>query len=372
MNHKSNKPVLRILGLILSTLMIISAAVPAYALNTAQLRYDIRNGAEGQLANAVDNTKFALQKRSADGYWSSKWSENMQSAYMMMVDAVKEFKTSVQIPKVNESEYKTVWNTMRKEHPELFYAKNFGKKSKDEGNGHTVYTATWTLDSNAKQEVNSLNSAVSGFLASAPKNGSDYDKELFVHDKLVTDTKYSKGHNTVYEALVNHTANCDGYATAMKILLNKLNIPCEIITGTATNEGAHAWNRVTLNGKNYLTDTCWDDPAGSQHALSHRYFNLTTSEMNRDHQADKSAEQNGCTDTDQNFYKKNQMYYDSVESAEKAITDFLESRKVLQLQLPSEVMAKQVKSDFMNGTLINARRGAESSTANGVVVVYLN
>lgn len=378
MNSTARKIVSGAMALAMSFSMATTAS--AALINTEQLKYDSSQALKRLASDTADAAKFSLASQSADGIWSSQFSKNGQTAYMLMVKAIENFQTSVSIPDVPKSEFSQFWNIMKKEHPELFYAKNFQRKTITEANKHEIHTAYWTLDSNARQEVNAVNQAVNNFLAKAPKNGSDYDKELYVHDKLVQETNYVSGNRTVYNSLVQHKGNCEGYAYAMKLLLNKLAIPCDVIVGTASGEGAHAWNRVTLDGKPYLTDACWDDPVGSAGSgvISHRYFNLSASEMNRDHQATNPKEQSACTSTDQNYYKKNGIYYSSVASAEQALSQMMQTQTKIQIQVPNSAIANQIKQDWKAGTLKMPagshwhleQSNTQNGFANGVMIFY--
>lgn len=55
---------------------------------------------------------------------------------------------------------------------------------------------------------------------------------------------------------------CEGYATAAKLMLNKLGIRCDIQTGTCHGGGGHAWNLVELEGQWYQMDVTWNDGGG--------------------------------------------------------------------------------------------------------------
>ena len=41
---------------------------------------------------------------------------------------------------------------------------------------------------------------------------------------------------TSYGCLVNRKAVCEGYSKAYKLILNRLNIECEVVSGKATND----------------------------------------------------------------------------------------------------------------------------------------
>ena len=99
--------------------------------------------------------------------------------------------------------------------------------------------------------------------------GSDYDKVMQMHNWLVdnlyygTDVAGNSSYN-IYGAFCIRNVVCEGYAEAFKYLLDKLGIPCILVSGTAQNsEGStenHEWNYVQLDGKWYAVDVTWDDP----------------------------------------------------------------------------------------------------------------
>lgn len=368
----------KIISMVLAMVMVLAVAATsasAALINTAQLQQDAKDTISKGAKTIAAKAKFTPQK--ADGYWSSKFSTDGQTAYVRFVDAVRKFQSSVDIPNISQSERSQFAQIIQQEHPELFYVSGIGAKTHQDSDGYKWQEMTINYVSDARSKLSAVENAANQFLNGAPTNGSDYDKELFVHDKLVNQTTYQRGQKSIYNNLVEHKSNCMGYAYAMKYLLNKLGVTCRVCIGTATGEGDHMWNVVTLNGKEYLTDTGWDDPSGTtQHALSHRYFNMTKDQMNVDHQPKNPSEENACTNTDQGYYKKNGMYYTSVDAAENAIKETLKTQKVAQVQLPNTSMAAQVRQDFMDGKIVNANRGAEKDTrqngvVNGVVVVYV-
>ena len=101
-------------------------------------------------------------------------------------------------------------------------------------------------------------------------SGSTYDKILKVHNYLVDNITYDSSYmnpeisHTLYGALINKTAVCDGYAKAFKYILDNIGISCVEVCGIAQNSSgtteSHAWNDVLLDGKWYAVDVTWDDP----------------------------------------------------------------------------------------------------------------
>ena len=117
---------------------------------------------------------------------------------------------------------------------------------------------------NALVQVRSLQNQIT-----ISATGSDYDKVMQMHNWLVdnldygTDVAGNSSYN-IYGAFCIRNVVCEGYAEAFKYLLDKLGIPCILVSGTAQNsEGStenHEWNYVQLDGKWYAVDVTWDDP----------------------------------------------------------------------------------------------------------------
>lgn len=145
--------------------------------------------------------------------------------------------------------------------------------------------------------------------------GSDYEKELAVHNYLEQNIVYTNGSGNVfneYGALIDGRCVCDGYAKAFDLLMLLLGIDCYRVTGTADG-GNHAWNKVKLGGQWYNVDVTWDDSSGS-----YCYLNLTDSMLDNDHQWDGSTWPSASTTSFTYYYlnsnsiTQNQSEFDSL------------------------------------------------------------
>ncbi len=128
------------------------------------------------------------------------------------------------------------------------------------------------------------------------KGMSTREKIKAVHDWLIRNVKYDydgflrgevpKISHTSQGALLRGIAVCDGYSKAMKKILNRLGIPCEIVIGKCNGTG-HAWNMVKTGGKWLYVDVTFDDPIVNGKNTNtkpyYTYFLKTAKQMRRDH-----------------------------------------------------------------------------------------
>lgn len=130
---------------------------------------------------------------------------------------------------------------------------------------------------------------------------TDYEKELAVHDYIISETEYdpgmlgvfetpSYGSDTPYGTLCEHKAICKGYTTTFQLLMDMLEIECISIYAADEDGDNHAWNQVRIGDKYYYVDVTWDDPVPDvkDGMIRHDYFNVSEAEMKKRHIWDSS------------------------------------------------------------------------------------
>lgn len=116
---------------------------------------------------------------------------------------------------------------------------------------------------------------------------SDVEKALLVHDRLAVWCEYdsvSLANNTVpedsysiYGTMAKRISVCQGYAESYSYLMCKLGIPTRVVNSDYAN---HAWNIVTLGGKDYHVDVTFDDPTyDAVGRVTHKYFLISTKRL---------------------------------------------------------------------------------------------
>ena len=171
------------------------------------------------------------------------------------------------IPYTNEN-VQIVTDFIWHECPELFFVDSFGIYMLD-----SVFTRVYVDYEYSVQEcavmyadcMEQVDKLVYGVMGNDKL--TDVQKALILHDRLAAHCEYDieNYYNgsipaesyTMYGALVNRFAVCQGYAEAYYYLLEKVGIENRLCPSYDLN---HVWNIVTVNGKEYHVDVTWDDP----------------------------------------------------------------------------------------------------------------
>ena len=253
--------------------------------NIAKLIYDT---IESNLSNMTSgNYEIKLSSQIADvlyeDYGENKLDTSFQSAWdALMLDRVDTF--FIDVTKVNLKMRKTTYGK------KVTYALSIAPA---DSNGYLANG----LESKEKVDniLNEIKETRDNIVKSL--SGIDYNKIMHAHDWIINNLQYEQNitNNNVYNlygALIEKSAVCEGYAEALKYILDEVDIPCVLVSGTATNsEGKterHEWNYVQLYGKWYAIDSTWDDPVvkGTGYvsdSIKHRYFLVGSNEMNKNH-----------------------------------------------------------------------------------------
>lgn len=134
------------------------------------------------------------------------------------------------------------------------------------------------------EKIKELEKEVSEILDGMDVSLSDLQRELFLYRAILErcvydDTSPDWESYTLYGALVDGSAVCEGYARAVQQLFRLAGIPCRVVSGTAEGE-LHMWNLVEIGGEWYHLDATWGD---SSPLSTYFYFNLTDEAIRWDH-----------------------------------------------------------------------------------------
>lgn len=147
------------------------------------------------------------------------------------------------------------------------------------------YQNEYLVQKKSRDEMRELlNQAVNDMSAAAMQYGTEFERELYIHDAICEKTVYNLESDrliySAYGALVDGVAVCEGYSRAMQLVANTVGIECGLVYGVSEGEG-HMWNYIRIDGEWYHLDVTWDD--SDDHTAQYAYFNVTAEEISADH-----------------------------------------------------------------------------------------
>lgn len=261
-------------------------------------------------------------------FYYKKLNENEKEAYRIIYASIKDFPDKIIVPSMKDDELEKVFGALSYDNPELFF---LGNKCSLTSIGSIYYFIPqyyMTKDDYEKKmkQVSEKAKAVTDAMNSLP---GEYEKELYLHDYLVKNCTYDDGTSasiyTIYGALVDGKANCEGYSKTVQYILNSQGIMNHLATGTAIDENGksqgHMWNVVRIDEKFYNLDATWDDylllgaVENPDNTASHIYFNISTADLSSTHKVDDDAMWSECTADSFGYFRNSGLYFDKYDSS---------------------------------------------------------
>lgn len=213
---------------------------------------------------------------------------------------------------VNVSDIKII-EDIKRNNPELFFWNQTQYILKSDVFGTTV-TLTYMYSDRERIIIGERANKVSQLC----KCQSDENTIRKIHNYLVHNISYDyngigkpENHNAGGVFLYNKGV-CEGIGKAFQWLCHLCGIECAVIEGVLAG-GAHLWNVVKINGKNYHVDVTQDiaTTEKSWNKPSYMYYLVTDSEIKHDH---IFSENFNCVNTEANpFYKAGKVFKNEPE-----------------------------------------------------------
>ena len=212
----------------------------------------------------VSETELYIPEHMVTKYSSLGYNDRMTAAYDDVVDTMLNFRTKSHMPlTISTEDYQRVLESVRCEQLMIFYLEN--RYSGDFDPIAQSYEMNFVYKYSIKQTnimLMEAEAAAEEIMELVSPSMSDYEKLKIFHDYLAVNVESSTDSpeaDSIYGALVNKKALCEGYAKAFSYLCNLAGIENMIVTGY-TNV-AHMWNMVKLDGNWYHVDVGWDKPS---------------------------------------------------------------------------------------------------------------
>ena len=250
-------------------------------------------------------------------YQYTSLSSTEKEIYDMITEAIKNTNNVIDVSK-KSIKYNAALNLLQKyfsDNPQYFYVSK-GTSVTYDPNTNKVFTLiiyytdgtktdqfnadgtslTVTADRNKiSQQITTFNNKTKEILKQIPVNASNIEKEKIIHDYIINNVEYdndilNQSFNfgdtlpsafNVYGAICEGEAVCEGYAKTFQYLCYGVGINATQVVGTSMNVN-HMWNAVRIESAWYQVDVTWDDTSSNELPY-YGYYNLTTSEIRKDH-----------------------------------------------------------------------------------------
>ena len=265
-------------------------------------------------------------------YYFHLLDEEERRIYREMLDGVRSREKEFYLTTSGEELVDKVYHALLKDHPELFWVQNREPvyKTTYPGKDYCRFAPGYTYTDEEIQEVQAaMENAYQEAAAQCAAAADPYEKVKTVYTYLIDQTAYveSEHDQNIAGVFWKKEAVCAGYARAVQYLLERLDIPCIYVEGSAADstEG-HAWNIVKLDGQYYYVDaTNGDQPQFLEGDAAQLAEHKTTiydylcpfpAEYEQVYTPSEEFAVPACTATDKNFYVLNQGCFATYDSAQ--------------------------------------------------------
>lgn len=274
-------------------------------------------------------TEQVVRRESESGYAYGQLSEEKQTLYLEIRDALLQFEDDVRLSSCDKEEISHVFQCVLNDHPEIFYVDGYTYTEYTLGNILKKITFTGTYRY-SKEEIagkqKQIDDYVNQFLESMPKDADDYTKVKYTYEYLIHHTEYdaaAEDNQNICSVFIEGRSVCQGYAKATQYLLNKSGVFATLVLGRVIGGEGHAWNLVQIDGQYYYVDTTWGDasyqavggttgyPGEKIPTINYDYLCVPTEQMNLTHTLDNVVELPECNSMEANYYVREGFYFTS-------------------------------------------------------------
>ena len=238
-------------------------------------------------------------------YWKTTLNTNQQILYEEMKEAYLQFldSFSTDSKSMTEDEFQEVYVAVLLDHPEIFWMNSYQvivKPFSDKLNTNKKIKLFYHYsEQEARQIKDKIEPEINKLIEEASQLNTDYEKILFVHDTIITNTEYidsdnRKSYQTLVSIFDEHKAVCAGYTYGFKLVMDRLGIKTISVRDVQNKDSEmnHIWNMVYLYEKWYNIDLTWDDVKYGDSEIIYNNFLKDNETFYKTHRIQKNIPQN--------------------------------------------------------------------------------
>lgn len=254
-------------------------------------------------------------------YYYNNLNDSEKDAYITMYYSFMSFDDSF-VMEIDVDNLKSVFIAVLYDNPQIFWVDNDYKYV--ENHKSVLFTPNYRYtEKDAQEKAFQLNNKVNEIVSYVNTLGTDYDKELYIHDYICENTVYDESliqsnGDSAYDSLIQGKAICEGYSRAVQILLDAVDIDNYLVVGDGESNGEkepHMWNIVEIENLKYHLDATWDD-SGVDESIVYFYFNVSDEIIQKDHFNIEPANQLCISDSAYYYVVENSYIYNYKDFSE--------------------------------------------------------
>lgn len=271
-------------------------------------------------------------------YYYNQLNQRNKKIYKAIYTGIMNYEQDVEVPGVNLDEHTVGWvyHCVLWDNPYIFNVGEYAMWNAVSSDKSRIKMATLCDADTEKRYRKQVENEVNRIL-SVPglQKMTDFQKEVFVHDFVINNIQYDQtsGNDgkriqpyTVYGALVERRAVCEGIAKTVKLLLNLLDVKCIVVSGKYDGH-AHAWNIVKINDWTYNLDVTMDmGRVVNPGMMRYNYFNFRNSDISN-YEVDNAQMIPKCRAIEYNYLIKTAGFVSNYDRLKKYIENCLKKKK---------------------------------------------
>lgn len=255
-------------------------------------------------------------------YYYQQLDRRSQNVYELLQAGFQTLASVIRIPQLPPKVLSELFFQLRLDNPMIFYVVTFSYRSYPESETMEVLPEYLFDKAKIKAHQKALEARITRVIRPM-LDKPPQEQERLIHDFICQNVTYDKLEkpysHEIIGPLTNGVGVCEGISKTVKLLCDRLNLPCLIaISGADPEHGQkyrHAWNILQLNKKFYHLDVTFDNSLGRYGVPRFDYFNLTDKAIFRDHRPLLYPAPT-CADNDSFYYKSAKMSWTKVEDVE--------------------------------------------------------
>lgn len=287
-------------------------------------------------------------------YYRQRLTKAQQQTYHAVKTGLLSLAASFPVPTADMAELSEIFTFVRLDCPEIFYAPSFSCRYRQGAESMELVPDYLFKKKQTEEHRRALEARVNRLCAAA--GGLDEQgREQYIHDFICKNVRYDKlkkpYSHEVIGPLTQGVGVCEGIAKSVKLLCDRLNIPCVVAFSENNPEKGvkyrHAWNVVRVGGKTYHLDATFDLSLSEGERLRYDYFNLGDESLFRDHER-LVWPVPACTDDSHSWYITQKLAFTKKENLRSRLGQTAKKGRSLTFRWRGGYLTREVLSELLS------------------------